>query len=161
MQTVLCKEDARGDRRARVLLPLSMHMDACHTHVSVFYDEELCGVAYPPAKGREGKLKRISLVRVEDRVFPREVFVKDAEFVYRDPQGAEVTDGDLPFFAGAIPEGVYIGKSHDGRPYNAAARPLMSDTENENTARTEPPRVRTLPRAPARRRLPRFRLWGF
>ncbi len=158
MQTILCKEDARGDRSAKVLLPVSVHPLSCKMHKSVFYDEENGGVAYPPSKGREGKLKRVSLIEFYDRAFPFEVTVKDAEFVYRDPEGKDAPEGDLPFFAAAIPNGVYIGKSHEGRPYNAAARKVpfpLVDTEEEDT----PPVLRRRPLIPKRNKLPRFRFW--
>ena len=162
MPTILCKEDARGERTTAVWLPRSAHLSSCDTHVSVFYDEENDGVAYPPAKGREGSLTRVSLISVPHRAFPFDVIVKDAEYVYRDPEGKEPPEGDLPFFALAIPEGIYIGKSHDGRPYNAAARPsfppFLSDVETEEERL--PPK-RELPRLPReKRRLPRFPFFG-
>ena len=122
MPTILCKEDARGKRESTVWIPAHMHLGTCDTHVSVFYDPENAGVAYPPQKGREGKLIRVSLLHIPWRAFPREVRVTDAEYVYRDPKGCAKEEGNVPFFAGTIPEGVYIGKSHDGRPYHAAAR---------------------------------------
>ena len=160
MQTILCKEDARGDRSTTVLLPKAAHLGSCTTHRSVFYDEENGGVAYPPEKGREGSLKRVSLIAVGDRAFPFEVTVKDAEYVYRDPAGTEPPDGDVPFFAATVPKGVYIGKSHDGRPYNAAAHttspPFSSESEE---GAQKPPTVGRLPRAPQRKKLPRFRFW--
>ncbi|MBE6656372.1 MAG: hypothetical protein E7609_05870 [Ruminococcaceae bacterium] len=164
--TILCKEDARGERTTTVWLPYDVHLKSCDTHVSVFYDEENEGVAFPPAKGREGSLKRVSLISVPWRAFPREVTVKDAEYVYREPIGTEAPKGDLPFFAAAIPEGVYIGKSHGGRPYNAAARsptvpPFLSDAEVERAPRVpEPLPKRRLPTLP-KRRLPRLPFFGF
>ena len=165
MPTILCKEDARGERTTRVWLPKDLHPTSCHTHVSVFYDEERDGVAFPPAKGREGDLKRVSLISVPWRSFPCEVIVKDAEYVYREVRGTEAPIGDVPFFADAIPKGVYIGKSHDGRPYNAAAH-MPSDPTSPDIREPEPPRARIpLPRKNLRglprKRLPRFSFFGF
>lgn len=163
MPTILCKEDERGERTTEVWVPRSLHLDACDAHVSVFYDDALDGVAYPPGKGREGSLRRVSLVRVPDRAFPIEVTVTDAEYVYRDPAGTLPSGEDAPFFSGSIPKGVYVGRSGEGRPFNAAARaplareetpPPISDTE-EGVLRRRPPTQRR------RRRLPRFSFFGF
>ena len=153
MQTVLCKEDGRGNRETTVWLPSHLHLSSCGTHVSVFYDEENDGVAYPPAKGREGSLTRVSLISVPWRAFPFEITVKDAEYVFREPQGTEAPTGDVPFFANAIPDGVYIGKSHDGRPYNAAAHPFVIPPflEDVEEQKTEIPHKGRLPRLPKRR----------
>ncbi len=164
MQTNLCKEDARGHRETTVWVPAHLHLGSCDIHVSVFYDEENDGVVYPPEKGREGKLKRVSLLHVPWRSFPTEVVITDAEYVYRDPAGSVPPEGDLPFFAGAIPKGVYIGKSHDGRPYNAAARaqlppPFLGDAKAKKGTENRLP-IRPLPILP-RRRLPRFSFFGF
>ena len=99
-------------------------------------------------------MRRVSLIRVEGRAFPREVIVADAEYVYRDPLGCEVREGDVPFFAAVIPSGVYIGKSHDGRPFNAAAKVTVPPVQEGSTP--------THPRRAARRpRLPRFPFLGF
>ena len=161
MPTVLCKEDERGGRTTEVLLPRGTHLDACETHVSVFYDDEGEGVAYPPYKGSEGRLRRVSLIRVTDRAFPREVIVADAEYVYRDPEGRVAPEGDVPFFAAVIPKGVYIGKSHGGRPFHAAARasmpPYLSDVPEEES----PPPVKAEKRERRFPRLPRFPFLGF
>ena len=117
-------------------------------------------MVYPPYKGSEGRLRRVSLIRVDDRAFPREVTVADAEYVYRDPKGADAPEGDAPFFATVIPEGVYIGKSHDGRPFHAAAHravpPYLSDVPEEMSPPVK--RERRERRTP---RLPRFPFFGF
>ncbi len=162
MQTVLCKEDARGCRETTVWLPFDHHLTACDTHVSVFYDKENDGVAFPPAKGREGSLTRVSLISVPWRAFPFEITVKDAEYVFREPKGAEAPTGDVPFFADSIPDGVYIGKSHDGRPYNAAAHPPVVPPFLEGVEEKQEviPRTGRIPRLP-KRRLPRLPFFGF
>ena len=159
--TILCKEDARGVRETTVWIPASVHLGMCDTHVSVFYDPENEGVAYPPQKGREGALVRVSLLNIPWRAFPREVRVTDAEYVYRDPKGCGVAEGNVPFFAGAIPDGVYIGKSHDGRPYHAAARtpseaPPVSREKKETIPKRKEPKKENK-KAPFRLRLP-FRI---
>jgi hypothetical protein len=162
MPTVLCKEDERGERTREVWVPVELHLTPCKTHVSVFYDDELDGVAYPPAKGREGRLRRVSLIRVTGRAFPVEVIVTDAEYVFRDPQGRAPTGEDLPFFSGALDAGVFIGKSGAGRPFNAAARvpepvfPLpIPDTDEGRLPQRRPPD------SPRRRRLSRFPFFDF
>ena len=154
MPTILCNEDERGERLTEVLVRADTHLGMCETHVSVFYDDEGKGVAYPPRKGWEGRLRRVSLIRVSDRAFPREVYVADAEYVYRDPLVCEAREGDVPFFAAAVHDGVYIGKSHDCRPFHAAAKVTVPPVQEGSTP--------THPRRAARRpRLPRFPFLGF
>ena len=162
--SALCAEDARGDRTATVWVPRTAYLGRCTTHVRVFYDYELGGVAYPPEKGREGALTPVSLIYVPSRSFVREVTVADAEYVYRDPCGTIPPAGNAPFFAAVIPEGVYIGKSHDRRPFNAAATrapvPPPLHEHEEPPMKQEAVKPRRLPTLP-RPRLPRLPFFFF
>ena len=161
----LCADDPRHDRTTTVWVPAALHLGTCDTHVRVFYDYELCGVAYPPEKGREGVLTPVSLISVPNRAFSREVRITDAEYVYRDPCGTAPSEGDVPFFAATVPDGVYIGKSHDHRPFNAARTPLtlLPPITDAPEAKKEAPKEekegvlprRRLPLLP-RRALPRL-----
>ena len=169
MLTDGCHLDARGDRAATVWVPRTEVLTPCDTHVCVWYDDEGGGVVYPPRKGSEGKERRVSLVRTPPRAFPFEVVVTDAEYVWRDPLGTTPLGGNTPFFSGALRAGVFIGKSHDGRPFNAASeRKVPAPPEREPADIGDAPEEgkrsalpkRSLPALP-RRRLPRLPFFGF
>jgi hypothetical protein len=68
-------------------------------------------------------LRRVGLIRVTERAFPREVIVGDAQYVYR-PLGTvpPSSDSTLPYFYNTLPHGTYVGisKTADGRQFNAA-----------------------------------------
>jgi len=61
-----------------------------------------------------------ALIRVDNRSFPIEITVTDAQYVYRDlPE--DVRPGGWwgePFFQNLLPEGVYIGKTNVQNVYN-------------------------------------------
>ena len=131
LMTVDCLHDPRGDRSTvgwftAATLPRS----ACERHVGVLCGEE--GGVVSEANGarlseemdtEEISLRRVGLIRVTDRAFPREVIVGDAQYVYR-PLGSAPPSSDraLPYFYNALPSGVYAGisKTADGRQFNAA-----------------------------------------
>ena len=81
-------------------------------HVLVDYDKVTGAVACadcPPEN-----ITQIALVRVENRDFPAEVVVSDAQYVYREWDASQgVTDSTtLPFFAALIGEERYCGTSN-------------------------------------------------
>lgn len=93
----------------------------CARHVLVDYDTETKGIATEscPMKNLAG----VALIAVYDRAFPIEVYITDAEYVYRDtkPYGAS-EDSDYPYFYSTLPEGEYAGISKRRRQFNAPCR---------------------------------------
>ena len=65
----------------------------------------------------------VALIKVSARSFPCELFITDAEFVYRDIIDTKTlpTDEGEPYFKYALEEGEYVGKSRGKRQFNRAA----------------------------------------
>jgi len=88
----------------------------------VKYDSEVGGVVLDASKytGDPAKLVDTALIRVENRKFPIEVYITDAQYVYRDLP-ADVQPGGWwgePYFQNTIPAGVYVGKTNVWTFYN-------------------------------------------
>lgn len=131
--TDACSHDPRGNRIYEGYYTIdNMPTEFCTTHVEVQYCTDGEGIAseYCPAAG----LETVSLVRITDRSFPKEVIVADAQYAYRDlTVGSIVTaKKNRPFFANELGEGVYCGvtttvnttqynhycmKHYSGQPY--------------------------------------------
>ncbi len=127
-----CMYDPRGSRASvgwftAATLPKS----PCQRHISVLYDAEGGGVAEQidgeklcvgERCEREG-LFRVGLLYIPERSFKRQVYITDAQYVYRPLNGvAPAEDKRLPFFANTL-SGQYVGisKTVDGRQYNASS----------------------------------------
>ena len=114
-----CLYDLRGDRlEYGYFLKGSEPHSLCDRHIPVFYDK-IEGAVASRLCPRED-LCIVSLIRVEDRAFPREVYIKDAEFVYREmEEGIDYAlDESLPYFYNSVDEGVFVGRSGKGRACN-------------------------------------------
>ncbi len=127
-----CMYDPRGSRASRGwFTAATLPKSACQRHVSVLYDKEGGGVA-EEMNGeklcvgerceKEG-LIRVSLLSIPERSFKKQVYITDAQYVYRPLNGsAPADDKTLPFFANAL-KGKYVGlsKTANGRQYNASS----------------------------------------
>ena len=119
LYTEICSLDARGDR---VDYGYFTHdnrpASPCDRHIKVKYDPEEMGVLSPHDKS-DGYIF-ISLVRNDERAFPTEVVIEDAEFIYRDMSGYSelCTEPDKPYFYFTIPDGEYVGISDSKRQFN-------------------------------------------
>lgn len=127
-----CMYDPRGSRASRGwFTAASLPKSPCNRHISVLYDTENGGVAEEidgeklcvgERCEREG-LMRVSLLYIPERSFKRQVFITDAQYVYRPLNGnAPSADANLPFFANTL-SGQYVGISNtvSGRQYNASS----------------------------------------
>jgi len=94
-------------------------MAECDRHIICLYDSETKAIACDGCP--KENLVAVSLISVEDRAFPMEITVTDAEFVYRDigRYDKRPTDYALPYFEYTIPEGVFIGKSKEKKQFNS------------------------------------------
>ncbi len=121
LPTKLCSLDPRGIRTRTVWLREEQIPHAsCRTHTAFLYSEQGHGVVFSSVPS--GALKKISLVRVENRDFPVNIPIVDAEYTCRDMQGKTPAGGDVAFYASLLEEGHYAGAPpHGGRPYNAWA----------------------------------------
>ncbi len=116
-----CALDVRGSRIAYgYFTPDTAPDRICGRHIACYYDSIEKGIAssYCPMKN----LVMISLLDIPGRVFPCEVNVKDAEYVYRDiGDFYRLPDTEyIPYFYYALPPGEYAGISGGKRQFNCA-----------------------------------------
>lgn len=92
---------------------------ACERHVMYKYDTLTGAIAHDGCT--HDNIADVSLVKVDDRRFPCEIVVTDAEYTCRDvPEGIPFGDSyDVPFFIYAIPEGEYAGRSKSKKQFNS------------------------------------------
>ena len=91
----------------------------CKRHVVCKYDVINEGVARPECA--EEYTIDIALIEVNDRKFPCQVYVTDAEYVYRKCDNVSVypNSEEVPFFANSLIDGEYVGVSKKRKQYNS------------------------------------------
>ncbi|MBR5871265.1 MAG: PBP1A family penicillin-binding protein [Clostridia bacterium] len=119
--TEACRHDLRGSRVETGYFTMeTAPTTACDVHVLVDYDKVTGALACqdcPPEN-----ITQVALVRVEDRDFPTEVTVSDAQYVYRTwtPADGVTSSTSQPYFAVLIGEERYCGTSGTTtRPVNS------------------------------------------
>lgn len=118
--TDVCAFDPRGSRcELGYFTEDNLPAGKCDRHVLCKYDSVTKAIACE--KCPEGNIINVSLIQVSDRSFPKEIFITDAEFVYRDIDGytPRPTDYALPYFEYALPDGVFVGKSKSKKQFNS------------------------------------------
>ncbi len=108
-----CSLDPRGSRMATGYFTReTTPSEYCDTHVVVMRDSSTGLIASDECP--TDSLVRTALIRVEDRDFPDEIYVADAQYVYRDlPANVMPCEwSGLPFFYNALGEGHYCGTSY-------------------------------------------------
>lgn len=115
-----CSLDPRGNRistgyGSRDMIP----SQTCDKHIPVQWCTETKSVAGPGCP--EDKLVTIALVRNEERVMERSVYIADAQYTYREVPSDYVypTDTTVPFFINLYAPGTYPGDCGEGRPVNS------------------------------------------
>lgn len=105
----------------------------CDMHVNVKWDTVTKAICVEGCDCPESNLVDRGLRVVTDRSFKRQVTIGDAQYVYRPvPEGYVYPTGDVPFFQNLIPEGVYVGRSGSGKPYNRLCWEHYHPDFNEN-----------------------------
>ncbi|MGM9683119.1 MAG: transglycosylase domain-containing protein, partial [Eubacteriales bacterium] len=120
--TEACRHDPRGSRtEVGYFVKGTEPTEYCDTHVLVDYDTEYGGIACPECPSE--KTVKVGLIKVV-RVFPMQIYVTDAEYVYRDigTQTMPETSSSLPFFANLLGENEYSGISNSQTQYNRYCR---------------------------------------
>lgn len=122
LMTDACRLDPRGSRADVGYFTVdTAPKESCDCHVEVKYDTSYGGgVAH--AGSNPVNVISVGLIKVTNRSFPIQVYVTDAEFVYRDLP-ANVEPGSywsVPFFINTVDNGVYVGITYKngGRQYN-------------------------------------------
>ena len=116
--TEACRKDARGDRGVWCYFQSGTEpWDYCDCHVMVNYNIVTGGVACPLCP--EENIEMVGMIRVT-RNFPMQVYVTDAQYVWRSlPDNKPMSvDETLPFFANALPWGKYCGISRSKIQFN-------------------------------------------
>ena len=120
--TEACRNDPRGDRsETGYFIKGGEPTSLCTCHVSVPYDTVCGGVASEDCPNEH--IKNVGLINVV-RVFPTQIYVTDAQYVWRDigRDILPVTSPELPFFANILGEGEYSGISRVSEQYNRYCR---------------------------------------
>lgn len=117
-----CKNDPRGNRAERGYFKRGTEpTKLCDCHVYVEYDVVYGGVAGEDCPSEN--IIRVGLINIV-RVFPMQIYVDDAQYVWRDI-GKEVlpsTSSELPFFANLLGKDEYSGISRVEQQFNRYCR---------------------------------------
>lgn len=124
LATDACSLDPRGWRKetgyfTRETAPT----EYCDTHVVVKRDNSTGLIASPNCN--PANCSDVALIRVENRSFPIEIYVEDAQYVYREMPSSVKPGGwwGVPFFVNMLAPGEYCGSSYASTPYNAYCYP--------------------------------------
>ena len=98
-----CDMDLRGDREEwYYFLKSSRPSGVCQTHIPVYYDMEKKCLATSETSLKD--LAIVSLLKIEERSFPKPIYVSDQKYVYSSPSG-EREEESVPLpFPFALPE---------------------------------------------------------
>ena len=89
--------DLRGDREESFYFwRKSIPVGVCRTHIPVYYDVERECIATEETPLHN--LAIVSLLRIENREFPKPVFVSDQKYVYAAPPNEENYSFIMPIF---------------------------------------------------------------
>lgn len=119
--SVNCMHDPRGSRLDYGYFTSDNKPEGiCEKHVLCDYDVIGGGVATDACPKQS--VVQIALLDISDRSFPKEIFIKDAEYVYRKiEKGTRLGDSyELPYFIFSLKEGEYAGISKGKKQYNAS-----------------------------------------
>ncbi|MBO5206633.1 MAG: transglycosylase domain-containing protein [Clostridia bacterium] len=119
-----CLYDVRGDRlEYGYFAPDSQPTGECDRHILVDFDTVGKGIA------REGcpeeSITRVALLNIPERNFPTEVYITDAEFVYRLPPSEAEQESDTlpteiyPYYYATLPESSYAGITNKRKQFNS------------------------------------------
>ena len=116
----VCSNDPRGSRLDwGYFIPDTAPRELCDRHVFVYYDKDTSGIASEMCP--TDCLEKISLILVENRAFPKEIIVTDAEYTVRFTDGSKpyAHDYEVPYFYYYLPEGEHSGRSKGKKQYNS------------------------------------------
>ena len=148
LMTEACKADPRGGRAQTCYYAVgTAPTKFCKTHVLVEYDSKTKAVACSGCPKED--IKKVGLLDIPSRSFPRQVSVTDAQYMYHKMKdGVQMsTDNNQPYFANSL-EGKFTGKTGSGVQYNHACdvhlkNPYVPETTNNDTTVALPPTIET------------------
>ena len=118
--TGACALDPRGNRaETGYFTRETAPKEYCETHVIVKRDTSTGLIACPNCNPRD--TVDVALIRVEDRSYPTQIYVEDAQYVYREMPDTIKPGGwwGDPFFINMLDEDEYCGSTYVTTPYNA------------------------------------------
>ncbi len=118
LPTDACRMDPRGVRtEVGYFSRESAPKEYCDTHVAV----KRCSTYGLIASDECPSVYYTSLIRIEDRSFPMELYVADAQYAYREMPSYVKPSGwwGVPFFVNMLGYGEYCGTSYVDTPFNA------------------------------------------
>jgi penicillin-binding protein 1A len=121
LYTEECMHDVRGERLEYGYFTIdNKPFGICDRHVYCLYDALTGGIATEMCDAEN--LKIISLIRIEERFFPCEVYITDAQYVWRSvKEGIALGDSyDVPFFIFTLDDGEFVGRSKGKKQFNSS-----------------------------------------
>ncbi len=121
LTTASCLRDVRGHRTESGYFTLEqIPTSFCDSHIDVLYDTENGGVSFGECPAEY--LSLVALIRTPKRLFPCDITITDAQYVYSalPPGEAPCSDRGKAFFENALPNGSFCGHSRTDRPVNRA-----------------------------------------
>ncbi len=118
--TEACEYDPRGSRMEfGYFIKSDVPNRLCDRHVLCHYDKETSAIASVGCP-REN-LVLTSLLDIPWRSFPEQVYITDAEYVWRNvsPKTKPGDSYDVPYFINALPDGEYVGIGRRKKQYNS------------------------------------------
>lgn len=115
-----CIYDVRGSREEYGYFTLdNMPSGLCDRHVLCVYDAVGKGVSRGNCPKSDTVI--VSLLKIPDRRFPKEIYITDAEYVYRDVEAKYewCSEDDKPYFYYSLPNGDYAGLTKRKRQLNS------------------------------------------
>ncbi len=121
LMTEACRRDPRGSRAEKGYFVIGTEpTEYCSCHRLVPYDTVSGGVATEDCPSED--VQYVGMISVE-RYFPMQIYVTDAQYVYRDVGDVlPETSPEYPFFQNLLKENEYCGISRGGVQYNRFCR---------------------------------------
>ena len=148
LMTDACRLDPRGSRADTGYFTVStMPTEYCDTHVIVDYDKTTNAFAHEYTLPEN--IKKVALIRENTRSFPVQIYVEDAQYVYRDLPASVRPCGwwGEPYFIHTIPDGTYVGTTNlkGGRQFNSFSYENYDFSRFEQAQTTAPAETTTEP----------------
>ena len=118
--TEACEYDPRGCRMEFGFFAKNdIPSIECDRHILCYYDSETSAVATEHCPHEN--LVLTALLDIPWRSFPEQIYITDAEYVWRSVSPAIKPGGsyDVPYFINGIPDGEYVGMGRRKKQYNS------------------------------------------
>lgn len=121
--TDICSYDPRGSRaEIGYFMKKSIPYGVCDRHVLCDYDVVGEGIATEDCP--DENIKAVALLRINDRSFPKEIIISDADYVYKYIDGTKelCLDSSYPYYYNYIDAGDFVGRGRQKKQFNSVCR---------------------------------------